>query len=209
MDAEIREAFESLGFESNLVQEIGTIGRLRKISAGSEIITPGQLASELPFVLEGTLRIMREDEQGNEVILYYLQGGETCAMSITCCIDGRNSEIRAVAEEDTKMWMVPMSEMDRWVRKYDSFRRFVFHAYQNRFDEMLNSFDSVAFMKMDERLYKYLLDKKQASGSYIIQKTHEQIARELNTSRVVVSRLLKKLENEEKIEQYRNRIEIL
>ncbi|MEJ2005955.1 MAG: helix-turn-helix domain-containing protein, partial [Cyclobacteriaceae bacterium] len=96
-----------------------------------------------------------------------------------------------------------------WISKYPSFRRFVFAAYQARFDELLHAIDSVAFMKMDERLYKYLLDKKQASGSYVINKTHQQVARELNTSRVVVSRLLKKLELEGKIEQHRNRIEVL
>jgi len=102
-----------------------------------------------------------------------------------------------------------MVYLDDWMQKYPSFRKFLFQAYRARFDELLETIDAVAFMKMDERIYKYLLDKKQATGSYIINQTHEQIAQELNTSRVVVSRLLKQLERQEKIEQHRNRIEIL
>ncbi|MDH5609801.1 MAG: Crp/Fnr family transcriptional regulator [Cyclobacteriaceae bacterium] len=209
MENLIDEAFSKSQLEPKLVQEIITIGRLRKVKAGQEVISPGSQSTELPFVVSGTLRVMRQDADGNEIILYYLEGGETCAMSITCCIENKKSEIRVVSEEDAVLWMVPVGYMDTWIQKYPSFRRFVFGAYQARFDEMLFAFDSVAFMKMDERLYKYLLDKKQATGSYVINKTHEQIARELNTSRVVVSRLLKQMETDEKIEQHRNRIEIL
>ena len=209
MDNLIDKAFSQSNFDPKLLEELLTVGRLKKVKAGNEIISPGARASELPFVISGTLRVMRQDPNGNEIVLYYLEGGETCAMSITCCIDQKKSEIRVVAEEDTTLWMIPMGYMDSWIQKFPSFRRFVFESYQMRFDELLYSFDSVAFMKMDERLYKYLLDKKQATGSYVINKTHEQIARELNTSRVVVSRLLKQMENEEKIEQHRNRIEIL
>jgi CRP/FNR family transcriptional regulator len=114
-----------------------------------------------------------------------------------------------IAEKDSILLMVPMTYMDSWIVKYRSFRTFVFGAYQTRFDELLNTIDSVVFTKMDERLYKYLLDAKQATGSFEIHKTHEQIAQELSTSRVVVSRLLKQLEKEEKIEQHRNLIEVL
>ncbi len=104
---------------------------------------------------------------------------------------------------------MPVSNLDNWITKYPSFRRFVFNSYQTRFDELLHTIDSMVFMNLDERLYNYLLDKKIASGSFEIKKTHQQIANELNTSRVVVSRLLKKLEKEDKIEQRRNYIEIL
>ncbi|MEQ8470764.1 MAG: Crp/Fnr family transcriptional regulator [Marinoscillum sp.] len=189
--------------------EIATIGRLKKVKAGSVVISPVSDSMEIPIVLDGLLKVMREDTNGNEVFLYFLEGGETCAMSITCCIEGRKKAFKVMAEEDAVLWMVPMNQIDNWVAKYQSFRKFVFDAYQTRFDELLNAIDSVVFLKMDQRLYKYLLDKKQASGSYVIHKTHEQIANELNTSRVVVSRLLKQLEHEDKIEQHRNRIEIL
>jgi CRP/FNR family transcriptional regulator len=204
-----RSVLGMMGFEDKLLEDILLTGRLKKVREGQAIITPGVKAEEIPFVLQGSLKVMRQDEKGNEIILYYLEGGDTCAMSITCCLENKLSEFVAIAEEDSLLWLIPIQAMDSWVSKYPSFRRFVFGSYQARFDEMLHAIDSIAFMKMDERLYKYLLDKKQASGSYVIQKTHQQIARELNTSRVVVSRLLKKLEQQGKIEQHRNRIEVL
>lgn len=195
--------------EPEITREIKAIGRFKKVKAGDVVMSPDSDSNEMPIVLQGLLKVMRQDLNGNEVFLYFLEGGETCAMSITCCIEGKKKAFKVVAEEEAVLWMIPMGNIDRWVAKYQSFRKFVFDAYQTRFDEMLNTIDSVVFLKMDQRLYKYLLDKKQASGSYVIRKTHEQIANELNTSRVVVSRLLKQLEHEEKIEQHRNRIEIL
>lgn len=205
----VREILQRHYLEEKLIDEIITAGRLKKVKAGSYIISPGVDAQEIPLVIEGTLKVMRQDSDANEIFLYYLEGGETCAMSITCCLEHKKSEFSAIAEEDSLLWLIPVQAMDSWITKYESFRRFVFRSYQARFDELLSAIDSIAFMKMDERLYKYLLDKKQASGSFVIHKTHEQIAHELNTSRVVISRLLKKLEQEGKIEQYRNRIEVL
>lgn len=204
----LRQQLAKNNFEAALIDEISMTGRLKKASAGESVIAPGMKATEIPFVLSGLLKIMREDKKG-EIFLYYLEPGETCAMSITCCLENKKSAFRAISDEYSELWMIPVMPVNQWVKKYDSFRRFIFNAYQNRFDELLLAIDSMAFMKMDERLYKYLLDKKQASGSFEIHKTHEQIAQELNTSRVVISRLLKKLEREEKIEQHRNRIEIL
>ncbi len=204
-----KSVLSSMGFEAKLLEEILSTGRLRKVKAGQTVISPGVRADEIPLVIEGSLKVMRQDESGNEIFLYYLEGGDTCAMSITCCLENKLSEFIAIAEEDSLLWLIPVTSMDSWVSKYPSFRRFVFSSYQSRFDELLTAIDSVAFMKMDERLYKYLLDKKQASGSYVINKTHQEIARELNTSRVVISRLIKKLELEGKVEQHRNRIEVL
>lgn len=205
----VRDVFSNSELDFQLQEEILKIGRMRKVKAGDVVIAPESQPNEIPFVLQGLLKVMRQDSNGNEVFLYFLEGGETCAMSITCCLEGRRSAFHVVAEEDSLLWMVPMTYLDMWITRYKSFRKFVFNAYQTRFDELLTAIDSVVFLKMDQRLYKYLLDKKQASGSYVIHKTHEQIANELNTSRVVISRLLKQLEREGKIEQYRNRIEIL
>ena len=209
MELTVTELLDKTGLESKLVEDIAKIGRLKKVKEGQSVITPGDTSNEVPIVLEGLLKVSRQDANHNEILLYYLEGGETCAMSITCCQEGKKNNIKVIAEEDSILWMIPIAYMDTWVQKYSSFRRFVFNSYQTRFDELLHTLDSVTFMKMDERLYKYLLDTKQATGSFEINKTHEQIARELNTSRVVVSRLLKQLEKEDKIEQHRNRIEIL
>lgn len=209
MELTIEQLLINNGFEPQLIEELKINGRLKKVSAGTSIIKPGMPTSEIPLVITGTLKVMRQDDDGREIFLYYLEGGDTCAMSITCCMENKKSAFSAIAEEDSTLWMIPMAMLNSWVAKYPAFRKFIFSAYQSRFDELLTAIDSVAFMKMDERLYKYLLDKKQASGSYEIKKTHEQIARELNTSRVVISRLLKQLENEGKIEQHRNKIEVL
>ncbi|GAA5020870.1 cyclic nucleotide-binding protein [Marivirga lumbricoides] len=205
----VNQILNELIAEAPLREEILSLGRLRKVKAGQTVISPNQSAGEMPLVIKGLLRVMRHDEKGNEVFLYYLEGGHTCAMSITCCLEGKKSTFHVVAEEDTEMWMMPTAYLDSWIQKYPSFRKFVFQSYQMRFDELLQTVDSLVFMNLDERLYNYLLDKKQATGSFEINKTHQQIADELNTSRVVVSRVLKKLEKEEKIEQHRNKIEIL
>ena len=197
------------GIEPELANEIRTVGRLKKVTTGELVVNPEERAGEMPFVLKGLLKVMRDGDQQNEVFLYYLEGGETCAMSITCCLEGRATSFRVVAEEDSIIWMVPVTHLDTWLAKYSSFRKFVFGSYQTRFDELLMAIDSVVFQNMGDRLLKYLLDTQQATGSFQIHKTHQEIAKELNTSRVVVSRLLKALEVEEKIELHRNCIEIL
>lgn len=206
---QISKILENVGLENQLINEILQTGRFLKVREGQPLIEPGMEAKEMPLVIHGTLRVMREDKEGREIFLYYLEGGDACAMSISCCLGTQISEFKVVAEEDATLWMVPMHHIDTWMVKYRSFRKFIFDSYHDRFDEMLNTIDSIAFMNMDQRLMKYLLDKKQSTGSFVINKTHEQIAQELNTSRVVVSRLLKKLEREEKIELHRNRIEVL
>ena len=209
MSGDIEVLLSRIGLEQPLIQEIATIGRLKKAKLDQVVISPDSPGNEMPIVMSGLLKVMRQDPNGEEIFLYYLEGGETCAMSITCCIEGTRAAYKVIAAEDTTMWMIPMTYLDTWVSKYPSFRKFVFGSYQTRFEELLNTIDSVVFHKMDERLFKYLLDTKQATGSFEINKTHEQIAKELHTSRVVVSRLLKQLEKEDKIEQHRNRIEIL
>ena len=209
MEYPVAESLLKTNLEQKLIDEILSLGRLKKVRQGQTIISPGSESSEMPLVMEGLLKVMRQDENGNEIFLYYLGGGETCAMSITCCLEGKKNEFKVTVEEDSVLWMIPMGHLDSWLQKYQSFRRFIFNSYQARFDEMLETIDGITFMKMDERLYKFLLDTKQASGTYVINKTHEQIARELNTSRVVVSRLLKQLERADKIELHRNKIEVL
>ncbi len=209
MSQSVRELLQTNGLEEKLIQEIEEAGIHREVSEGETIITPGSKSLYMPIVLEGLLRVVRQDEDGNELLLYYLEGGETCAMSLACCIEDKNNDFMVTAEKDTVLWMVPMNYLDGWIQKFKSFRKFVFLSYQTRFDELLHTIDSITFLKLQDRLYKFLLDKKQATRSYDIHMSHQEIARQLNTSRVVISRLLKQLEKEEKIDQHRNRIEIL
>jgi len=142
-------------------------------------------------------------------MLYINERGNTCAFSLTCCIGNKKSEIKAQVVEDVAIILIPVEKLDEWLCKYQTWKNFIFESYNVRLDEMLETIDSLAFMKMDERLYKFLTDKVKLIGSTNITNTHQEIAYNLNTSRVVVSRLLKKLENEGKIKLHRHRIEVL
>lgn len=195
-------------FEPALMAEITHQGQLKKFKAGHVLIDYGIYIQYIPLVISGTIKVIREDPHGNELFLYFLGGGDTCAMSLTCTIHHKKSEIRAVVEEDAEVYMIPMACMDEWM-KYTTWRQFVFGSYNLRFEEMLQAVDALAFMKLDERLMNYLLDCQVSAGNFAISKTHQEIASDLNTSRVVISRLLKKLEQEGKIELSRNKIEIL
>ncbi len=196
-------------FEDALLDEISQFGILKEISEGFKLIETGQYIKSMPLLISGAIKIMRDDNDGDELLLYFLESGDTCAMTLTCCLGNTKSEIRAVAELPTKLIMVPIEKMEEWTGKYKSWRNFVFESYHNRLMEMLETLDSIAFLKMDERLLKYLRDKSNITKDHIIYSTHQEIAYELHTSRVVISRLLKKLENQGKIELNRNNIRII
>ncbi len=142
-------------------------------------------------------------------MLYYVNPSESCAMTFTCCMEHFPSEIRAVAEEDIEMLMLPMSVMDEWMTKYPTWKSFVMRTIRARFNELLKTIDHIAFQKLDERLIAYLKEKSKTTGSSLLNISHQQIAEELATSREVISRLLKKLENDNKLLLYRNQIKLL
>jgi len=208
----VQESLKSIlseaGIEDELIQEIQKVGISKTARSGELIITPGSTSMYMPIVLEGLLSVVRQDGDANEILLYYLEGGETCAMSLACCIEGKRNDFKVTAEDNSVLWMIPMNYLDGWIQKYKSFRKYIFSSYQVRFNELLETIDSITFLKLQDRLYKFLLDKKEATRSYEVNMSHQEIANQMNTSRVVISRLLKQLEREGKIEQYRNRIEI-
>jgi len=208
MDKELKEAYGFL-FEEELLTEIAETGITRKIDEGEKIIEFGDYVKGMPLLLNGAIKILREDNDGNELLLYFLERGDTCAMTLNCCLGQTKSEIRAVAETDTSFIMLPISKMEDWTIKYKSWRNFVFESYHSRLSEMLDTIDTIAFLNMDERLMKYLRDKGKVNANENIQSTHQEIAYDLHTSRVVISRILKKLENEGKIILKRNHIRIL
>ena len=152
---------------------------------------------------------MREDQEGDSLLLYYLEQGETCAMTLNCCLGSQKSEIIAVAESDTELIMIPIEKMEAWTAQYKSWRNFVFNSYNHRIKDLLETVDSIAFLKMDERLIKYLEEKSRISDDLIIHKTHQEIAHELHTFRVMISRLLKTLERKGEITIERNRVKLL
>ncbi|MFC4739896.1 Crp/Fnr family transcriptional regulator [Flavobacterium ponti] len=205
------ELFDSYNyiFEEELLEEISRIGIHRQFKANDYLIEIGDYIKSMPLLLNGAIKILREDEKGDEFLLYFLEKGDTCAMTLTCCIGKSKSKIRAVAETDGTLIMIPIEKMEEWLTKYKTWRNFVFDSYSVRLNEMLEAIDTLAFMNLDERLYKYLTDKAKVLGKTEIQTTHQEIAYEMHTSRVVISRLLKALELKGKIKLNRNNIEIL
>ncbi|MDP2159468.1 MAG: Crp/Fnr family transcriptional regulator [Flavobacterium sp.] len=196
-------------FEEALMDEIAEVSLLRDFNEGDVLIDFGDYIKKMPLLIEGAIKILREDFDEGELLLYFIEKGDTCAMTMACCMGESKSEIRAVAETKGKVIMIPVQKMEEWLGKYKSWRNYVFNSYNNRLKEMLSAIDNLAFMNMDERLLNYLYDKSKINNSREIHATHQEIAYDLHTSRVVVSRLLKALENEGKIRLHRASIEFL
>ncbi|AGA78538.1 Crp/Fnr family transcriptional regulator [Echinicola vietnamensis] len=190
----------------HLLDEMERQGTVMNIAAGKTIMEPGKFIKTVPIVLEGAIKVLRMDDEGKELFLYYLYPGETCALSLTCCEAGKASEIKAIVEEDTKVLLVPVQYHEQWYEQYKQWKDFVTATYQKRFQEMLKVLDSVAFLKMDQRLARYLVTKMKKNDTTALSITHQEIANELGTSREVISRLLKQLEKKKWIELGRNKI---
>jgi CRP/FNR family transcriptional regulator len=205
---ELKESYGHL-FEDALLNEIVQVGTFKEIPEGFKMMEIGEYVKSMPLLISGVIKVLREDNEGDELLLYYLEKGETCSMTMTCCLGQKQSEIRAIAETDTKLIMVPVGKMEEWTAKYKSWRNFVFESYHNRINELLMTLDSIAFYQMDERLTQYLLEKVRVNENDIINSTHQEIAYDLYTSRVVISRLLKKMEQLGKIELGRNYLKII
>ncbi len=196
-------------FEPELLNEINELGHYSEIKAGDIILDYGQIVRVMPIIISGAIKVSRIDESGREILLYYVNANESCAMTFTCCMEHFPSEIKAVAEDDVVLLTLPVAKMDEWIMKYSTWKSFVMTTIRSRFNEMLHSIDQIAFHKLDDRLIEYLNQKSETSGSKLINLSHSEIANDLATSRVVISRLLKKLENNKKLLLYRNQIKLL
>jgi CRP/FNR family transcriptional regulator len=205
----INTVLTNIGFDEALIQEINSISKVVDFAENEFIIDYAQKIEYMPILLEGAIKILREDYEEGELLLYFVEKGDTCAMSLACCLGNSKSEIRAIAETPVKIMMIPVVKMDEWLGKFKAWRDFIFKSYNSRLKEMLNAIDSLAFLNLNDRLYKYLKEKAKISNSKFVSSTHQEIAFELHTSRVVVSRLLKALENEKLIKLHRASIEIL
>jgi CRP/FNR family transcriptional regulator len=194
-------------FEKEHQEEILKIGIRKTFQSNEILIREGQFITSFPLVLSGLIRITRNNDDGNELLLYYLKPNEVCAMSLTCCMTNLTSNVKAVAEEDTEVIMLPVEMLDNWMCKYPGWKQFVMQTFQNRFRELINTIDTIAFLKLDERLIRYFTDRYKQTGTTKINETHQDLALRLNTSREVISRLLKKLENDGKIKLSRNFID--
>ena len=203
----VKEKFVGI-FEKGLLDELEKIGNYMELEEGHVIMRPGGYIRTVPIVLSGSIKILRPDDEGREALLYYLGGMDSCAMSLSCCLDRKQSEILAITEEKTTLITIPVLKVEEWMCKYSTWKQFVFLTYQRRFEDLLNAIDEIAFHKLDERLLNLLQRKSKQSKSSTINITHEVLAGELATSREVVSRLLKQLEKIGKVKLSRNKIEL-
>jgi len=196
-------------FEPALIKEIQQFCEVKTFREGDLIMDYGKYLRMMPIIVKGTIKVLRMDETGNEILLYYLSSNESCSMAYSCCMEAKKSEVKAIAEDDVELIAIPHLKLEEWLCKYPSWKSYIMRSFNERFLELLKSIESIAFHKLDERLIKYLKNKAKVTGKTSILLSHNQIAEEMGTSRVVISRLLKQLENEKKLVLYRNEIKLL
>lgn len=195
-------------FNHQLVDEIDQNATIQKVASGEVIMRSGQYIRHTVLVVKGKIKIYREDEEGNEFFMYYLQPGQACAISMICATKQETSALMAKVVEEAELIMIPLSQMEKWMSQHRSWYEFVIETYRSRFEEVLVVIDSIAFKAMDERLEFYLKRHSDACGCKDVKLSHQEIASELNTSREVISRLLKKLEQRGLVKLHRSHIEL-
>ena len=201
--------FPVLSRDQQLVEEMAAVCDVRHFNKGEVIIDYGQYIKFVPLVISGLLKILREGEDDQEVLLYFLSAGNSCAASFSCCMIRKRSEIKAICEEDCQLMIIPLESADRWMSEISTWRNFVLEMYDSRLFSIIDTVDRLAFAKLDEKLWYYLTEKAFLTDNHEIQNSHSEIARDLNASREAISRLLKKLENQGKIELERYKIRLL
>ena len=206
MDVQELKAYLPAITDPNLLEAISKHGKIYELNAGESLMEPGQYIKMVPLILQGSIKVMRVDSEGRELFLYYLDAGDSCALTLTCCSNLQKSDVKAVAEEKTNVIGIPLGLHETWTNEYRQWKDFVALTYQTRFQELLNALDAVAFKKMDERLLNYLITKAKQLKTNELSITHQEIASEMVTSREVISRLLKQLEKTKLIELGRNKL---
>lgn len=196
-------------FQSDLVKEIENSGNLKHFEAGDTIVNMDSYIKHVPVVISGSMKVIRTEEDGREILLYYLTPGESCIVSILAGMKNETSKIKAIVEEDAEIMLIPADKAKEWVRKYPEWTDFIFNLYQKRFEELLEVVNSVAFQKIDTRLLHLIKQKTQLYQSKEISVTHQQLADELGITREATSRVLKQMEKEHLLILSRNKIELL
>ncbi len=196
-------------FSNSLIDAIEKNATRHSFKAGETLMRTGQFIKNTVLVLNGKIKIYREGEDGGEFLMYYLHPGQACALSMICAIRSEASQIMAKVDEDAELLMIPLDLMDKWMLEHRSWYEFVLGTYRSRFDDILEVVDNIAFRGMDERLDFHLKRIFNGTGSKTINASHQEIANELNTSREVISRLLKKMEQLGKVKLNRNQIEYI
>ncbi len=201
---EIKQIFP--GLEADLYDEIANHSTVREVKAGETLLRMGQTIRSTMLILDGMVKLYREDDEGREFFIYHLDAGQACSLSMVCAAKHQTSEVLAKALTDATVLAIPLEFMEQWMTKYKSWYQFVITSYQSRFEEMLKTIDAIAFSNMDQRLEEYIKKQVARLGNNL-RITHQEIATDLNTSREVISRLLKKMEAKGWIIIHRNSIE--
>ena len=196
----------NLQISPELKAKLSELGFQKTFEENEVILRESSYIKAIPIVLQGSLRVMRTEEDGRELLLYYIKAGESCIMSFLGGIHDDTSKINAVAEEKTELLLIPMDKISLLVKDFPEWLDYIFKLYHKRFEELLDVVDAIAFKKLDARILDFVKNKAKLSNSKVINLTHEQIANELGSARVVVSRLLKQLESEGVVELGRNKI---
>jgi CRP/FNR family transcriptional regulator len=200
--------YPTLFTDPALNKEIDTNTRRKVIKKGAVLIKPRDDIIFIPILLKGSIRIIRQDGGGKEIFLYHLYPGQTCAMSLTCCQAGKKSMIRAVAEVDSEILQIPVELTGDWY-KYPEWKAYISNIYNNRFEELMQVIDLIAFSHMDKQLLRYLEERSKALNTRFLEITHQEIADELHAHREAISRLLRTMEQKNLVRLGRNSIEVL
>ncbi|HFA47771.1 MAG TPA: Crp/Fnr family transcriptional regulator [Bacteroidetes bacterium] len=195
--------------QSELIEEISERGQILEIPAGHRVFDFGNIITVIPLVFSGSIKVVREDEEGNEIFLYYIRKGESCAMTLSSCLKREKSSIKAIVQSDTLALALPVEAVYGFAHKYPSWSDFLVDTYSRRFEEILAVVDNIAFNKMDVRLLKYLMEKGKIMGTDKLTVSKTAIAKDLNSSREVISRLLKQMEKNKLVRLGRNTVELL
>lgn len=208
MEQLLKKHFPTLS-ELDLRNKLLENAKMAKFNKGDVLLKKGQYVKLLPLVLNGAVKVVREDEEGREILIYYIKPGESCALSFSAYMNNKQSDIKAVCDEETQLILVPSSLVKDWLRLYPSWQQFALQLYDIRFAELLHTVEDIAFKKMDERLVDYLKEKLSLQNRETLHITHQQIAQDLATSREVITRLLKQLAQKGMITLARNEIKII
>jgi len=203
------EKITSLRSSPELVSKIYQYGIAKQYPAGSVILNENAHIRSIPIVTNGILKVIKTEEDGREILLYYIKSGESCIMSFLGGLHQETSKVRAEVEEDAEIIFLPIEKVSLFIKEYPQWLDYIFRQYHKRFEELLEVINDIAFKKVDERLLSLLKLKADLMQSKEIQITYEQLANELGTARVVVSRLLKQLEENNQVQLGRNKITLL
>jgi CRP/FNR family transcriptional regulator len=196
-------------FHTLLKDEVASFSELRIVKADTVILQEDSYIKSIPLVVSGSIKVVRTDANGHEILLYYITAGESCIMSFLGGIHDETSKIKAIVEEDAEILLIPVDKASEWVKKFPEWSDFIFKLYLKRFEELLSVVNAIAFQKLDVRLLHLLKQKAELMHSKEIKVTHQQLAEELGTAREVVSRVAKQMENDGLIQLSRNKITLM